>query len=250
MCLIFYAYNHNSTNEQHLSTFVSFSQSISDTGLYGGVGFAWLRNASRKWGRLRRLKLYNNLDSFSAELVDTDLAIGHLRKLHQNSAGVAIENVHPFLYKNQIFLHNGDITGFTPTFHGIDKEFKPLVKGETDSEYMFYLFLTIKKKLDSIEIYSTEEDKLVHAVDLLFQYLRVRSKPFRANIVYANSSYSIITRYAYLNRAKPLYFNGATKHDKLLISSLPVMDTHTLIPPRTLIIVEHNKNTYKIKKLK
>ena len=249
MCIIFYAYNHKST-AQHLSTFVSFSQSISEKGLYGGVGFAWLRNASRKWGRLRRLKLYNNLDSFPYEIVDNDLVIGHIRALHQNSANESIENVHPFYYKNQVFLHNGDITDFAPTLVGIDKELKPRVEGKTDSEYIFYLFLTIKKKLDAREICASEEDKLADTVDLLFQYLRARRKPFRANIVYANKSYSIITRYAYLNRAKLLYLNGETKRDKLLISSLPVMNSHTLIPPQTLIIVNHSKNTYKIKKLK
>ena len=249
MCLIFYSFNHKRA-AYHLSTVVSFSQSISDEGLYGGMGVAWLRRESRKWGCLRRLKLYNNLDSFPDEIVDNDLVIGHVRKLHQNSADIAIENVHPFFYNNQIFLHNGYIDDFRPTLVGIDKGFKPFIKGETDTEYMFYLFLTIKNKLDAREIYATEEDILVGAVEILFQYLCARRKPFRANIVYANSSYSIITRYAYLKQARLLYFNGEMKRDKLLISSLPVMDNHTLIPPHTLIIVDHVKNTYKIKKLK
>jgi predicted glutamine amidotransferase len=230
-----------------MSTFVSFSKSIKDKGLYGGIGTAWLRNESRKWGVLRRMKLYNNFDSFPNEILDNDLVIGHIRELHPNSALVAIENVHPFLYKNQIFIHNGDITDFTPTRIGIDKELAPSIKGKTDTEYMFYLFLTIKKKLDTREI--SEEEKIVKSVEELFHQLREHRKPFRANIVYANKSYSIITRYAYLNKAKNLYFNGEPSSDKLLISSLPVMDTSKMIPSQTLILVDHIKHKYKLIKL-
>jgi len=246
MCLFFYSYNNNRI-EKYISLFVSFSKIIKDKGLYGGIGATWLRNKSRKWGVLRRMKLYNSFDSFPNEILDNDLVIGHIRELHPNSASVAIENVHPFLYKNQIFVHNGDITDFTPTRIGIDKELAPFIKGKTDTEYMFYLFLSIKKKLDTREI--LEEEKLVKSVEELFRQLRERRKPFRANIVYANKSYSIITRYAYLNKAKNLYFNGEIKLDKLLISSLPVMDTSKMIPSQTLILVNHDKHKYKLIKL-
>ena len=84
MCLFFYSYN-NKRIEKYISLFVSFSKIIKDRGLYGGIGTAWLRNKSRKWGVLRRMKLYNSFDSFPNEILDNDLVIGHIRELHPNS---------------------------------------------------------------------------------------------------------------------------------------------------------------------
>lgn len=249
MCLIFYSYNNKNT-KKYLQRFVSFSQLINDEGLYGGIGFAWRGNSSHKWCCLRRVKLYNDISSFP-EL--TDLVVCHIRKLHEGSAEIAKENVHPFSYKNQIFLHNGFITDFSTKrsiiLSDIEKDLRLNIKGETDSEFMFYLFLTIKKKLESREIYASEEQLLVHAVESLFQYLKHHYKQFRANLVYANKTHSIITRYSFSTDERLLYFNGQTKRNSLLISSLPVMDNYKLIPTHTIIIVDHDKNTYITKKL-
>ena len=250
MCLIFYSYN----TKKHLDKFISFSKHINDQGLYGGIGVAWFGNSSHKWGCMRRLKLYNDSSSFPDVMLSNDLVIGHIRKLHEGSAEIAIENVHPFSYKNQIFLHNGNLTGFSANrsviFSDIDKDLRPYIKGETDTEYMFYLFLTIKKKLESREIYASKQDILEETAEKMFDYLKHHYKQFRANIIYANKTHSIIIRYAFSSDAKPLYFNGRPKRNALLISSLPVMDNYKLIPPHTIIIVDHNENKYIIKKLK
>lgn len=244
MCLIFYSYN----AKKYLDKFVSFSNHINDQGLYGGIGVAWFGNSSHKWGCMRRLKLYNDISSFPDA---NDLVVGHIRKLYEGGAEIAIENVHPFSHKNQIFLHNGNIPNFSAKrsviLSHIDKDLWPYIKGETDTEYMFYLFLTIKKKLESREIYASEEDILEETTEKMFDYLKQHYKQFSSNLVYANKTHSIIIRYAFSTDAKPLYFNG---RNSLLISSLPLMNNYKLIPIHTIIIVNHNENKYIIKKLK
>ena len=246
MCLIFYSYNITNV-KKHITQFNSFSEHIR---LYGGIGFAWFGNKSHKWKTLKRIGLYN---SFPEEMFSTNILIGHIRKMYDGSAKNTIENVHPFSYKNQIFLHNGDTYNFDVTrklfLKEIDKELRQHIKGETDTEYIFYMFLTIKKNLESREIYTNEVDILIKTTEILFRIMRQYYQKFRANFVYANKSYSIIVRYSFKDVAKDLYFNEQTSDNKLLISSMPITDNYKLIPSRTIIVVDHNKNTYITKKL-
>ena len=244
MCLIFYSYN-NKNIKKHLDKYISFSKHSNNQGLYGGIGVAWFGNSSHRWGCSRQLKVYNDVSSLPEEMLSNDLVVGHIRERYDGDAEIAIENVHPFSYKNQIFLHNGGITDFSTKrsvfLSDIDKDLRSFIKGDTDTEYMFYMFLTIKKKLESREIHVSEEDILIQTTEHLLDYLKHHYKQFRSNFVYANKSHSIIIRYAFSTDARPLYFNGQTSRNKLLISSLPVMDNYKLIPTNTIIIVNHNE---------
>jgi predicted glutamine amidotransferase len=252
MCLIFYSYNRH-TSKKLLDKFISFSKIKTDHYLYGGIGFAWIDRVSNKWDYIRRLKIYENSESFPQDMLSNRVIVGLIRQTYHGSAKKAIENVHPFSYRNQIFVHNGDTSRFNETsqlfFNDIDKELRTHIKGNTDTEHIFYMFLTIKKQFDTHETLNDEIDILFKTTELLFQYLRRHYKKFRTNFVYSNKSHSVIVRNSFSDNAKLLYLNGDPCSDKLLITSSPVMDTCKLIPNHTIILVDHAKNTYITKKL-
>ena len=252
MCLIFYSYGGH-PSKKTLNNFLSSNENVKKLNLWGGVGFAWINDKSNAWNYIRRLKIHTTFDSFPEAMLSNKVIVGHIRQIYTGNAEKKIENVHPFSYRNQLFLHNGDTCDFNTSsklfFKDIDKELRTHIKGHTDTEYIFYMFLTIKKQLE-IEIdYDDDIDILFKTTQLLFQYLHKHYKKFRTNFVYVNKSYSVIVRYAFNDTPLPLYVNGQHNRDRLLVTTSPVMDTYKMIPPQTILIVDHDKHTYITKKL-
>jgi predicted glutamine amidotransferase len=85
--------------------------------------------------------LFHKLSGVAA----SQTVLAHVRKATQGSKTVF--NCHPFQYGRWVFAHNGDV----PTFGlrrdelvaAIAPELARFILGETDSEIVFYLFLTI-----------------------------------------------------------------------------------------------------------
>lgn len=63
--------------------------------------------------------------------------------------GVNNYNCHPFVYKNWLFMHNGGINDFSSIkrslLHLLDDDLYYWVRGQTDSEHFFALFLQLAK---------------------------------------------------------------------------------------------------------
>jgi glutamine amidotransferase len=80
----------------------------------------------------------------AAENVRTDVMIGHIRRATVGS--LRTENTHPFRYRSWLFAHTGTIQGFDRLRDRLlasQPEFlRRNVRGETDSELFFYLFLS------------------------------------------------------------------------------------------------------------
>lgn len=80
----------------------------------------------------------------AAENVRTDILIGHVRRATVGT--LRTENTHPFRYRNWLFAQTGTIVGFDQ-LRGRLLESQPEflrknIRGETDSEMFFYLFLS------------------------------------------------------------------------------------------------------------
>lgn len=64
--------------------------------------------------------------------------------------GVSIDNNHPFNYRRMLFMHNGDIAEFQKIKRYLRRqlsdEIYDWIRGQTDSEHMFALFLDIFHK--------------------------------------------------------------------------------------------------------
>ncbi|MFN7135475.1 MAG: class II glutamine amidotransferase, partial [Myxococcales bacterium] len=82
-------------------------------------------------------------------LVNSDCVVAHVRKASVGNIG--IQNSHPFRYEQFLFAHNGTLEDFDrlvrePMEALIAPDFRPLIRGETDSERCFFLFLTILRE--------------------------------------------------------------------------------------------------------
>ena len=80
----------------------------------------------------------------TAENVRTDVLIGHVR--HATVGELRTENTHPFRYRMWLFAKTGTIAGFarlrTRLLESQPEFLRRNVRGDTDSELFFYLFLS------------------------------------------------------------------------------------------------------------
>ncbi len=78
------------------------------------------------------------------EGIRTDILIGHVRK--PTVGGLRTENTHPFRYRQWLFAQTGTIGGFSMLrdrlLQSLPEFLRRNVRGDTDSELFFYLFLS------------------------------------------------------------------------------------------------------------
>jgi len=76
--------------------------------------------------------------------VRTDTLIGHVR--NATIGAMSTENTHPFRYRQWLFAHTGTISGFPVMrdrlVESIPQFLRRNVRGDTDSELLFHLFLS------------------------------------------------------------------------------------------------------------
>ena len=81
-------------------------------------------------------------------VVSSNTVVTHIRKSTVGEIGPL--NTHPFQFGPWVFAHNGNVEKFSQVKEEflkiIDPELKSFILGETDSEVLFYLFLTLLKK--------------------------------------------------------------------------------------------------------
>ncbi|HEX2878126.1 MAG TPA: class II glutamine amidotransferase [Polyangiaceae bacterium] len=77
-------------------------------------------------------------------VVASETVLAHVRRATQGANTVL--NCHPFQYGRWVFAHNGDIPDFPKYRDRIEAEIAPRLRrfilGDTDSERLFYIFLT------------------------------------------------------------------------------------------------------------
>ncbi|HET6414283.1 MAG TPA: class II glutamine amidotransferase [Anaeromyxobacter sp.] len=112
-----------------------------------GWGIGWYEQGSP---RVRRGILPAHSDEAfvaAGREIRSSLVVAHIREA---SVGpVREENTHPFLYDRWLFAHNGTVARFRDHAEvraalalEIDPDLRLLIRGDTDSERCFYLFLT------------------------------------------------------------------------------------------------------------
>jgi glutamine amidotransferase len=85
-----------------------------------------------------------------SSLLDSKTVLAHVRLASVGK--VSPENAHPFVCHDWAFAHNGTVTGFANHQAAIEAllrpDFRARLRGETDSERCFYLFLTHLQSAD------------------------------------------------------------------------------------------------------
>lgn len=200
-----------------------------------GFGLAWLN--------YNIFKIYKNTCLFNEDKILNEIInkipkkiiIGHIRK--RSISTKSYNNTHPFIYKNNIFVHNGRIQDFENNAKILVKymncEYVNCIKGETDSELLFYLFLSF---LGTSKKYKESINKLYK----LFKDLDIE---LSANIIFANLDVIIVTRFLYYNQKK--YLSRETppslyidRTDGIIISSEPITNNWELIKENSIILFD------------
>ncbi|KTD66883.1 MULTISPECIES: class II glutamine amidotransferase [Legionella] len=82
--------------------------------------------------------------------IESHLFFAHVRAA--STGGVSHLNCHPFIHKNWMFMHNGQIHDFSSIKRHLRNllgdEIYNWIRGETDSEHIFALFLELSKAKD------------------------------------------------------------------------------------------------------
>jgi glutamine amidotransferase len=118
-----------------------------------------------------------------------------------SAGGVTHYNSHPFSHENLLFMHNGGVGGFKRVKrhlrHLLDDDIYSWIKGETDSEHVFGLFLQLAKERNLSNI-NTVADTMAETIntinDLVAKYAPDNSS--NLNLCLTDGKRLIATRYA------------------------------------------------------
>ena len=257
-----------------------------------GFGIAW-KGQSSGWKIYKQPKLYTEDDHLDSVLdsIPNNLVIAHIRKKTQGDT--SMENTHPFHYDGQIFAQNGKIADFEKHVALLQSYIQtPLlskIRGKTDTECLFFMFLSCKKYLESrepgnhlsksssfsksqialyekvishITLQASDASYAIYtnAFTLLVGIFRTHSIELVANIIYANSSIVLFSRYIFYDKTKydekqiptSLYWNKCKTHgdNGILITSEPLSKYDSvLFPENSLAILDYKKYELTISKL-
>ena len=215
-----------------------------------GFGLAWYKpGITKNVGIFKSIQPAwndNNLKHLS-RLIKTECLIAHIRA--SNVGDVSFNNCHPFGHKEISFAHNGIIHGFNQIKRDliakIDDPFFYEIKGQTDSEHIFYLILDFLQQEKSLE----------NSVSMAFKWIVERQKDktdfSKLNIILTDGNNIVATRFSSKqnpNLSMYYYLN----YSNIIIASeklTAIGTTWKAVPKNHMLIYSKNNNNLTIKKI-
>jgi ergothioneine biosynthesis protein EgtC len=211
-----------------------------------GFGIGWYHPARETDPFIYKhtLPIWNdvNLPSLS-RYVETGCMLAYVRSATEKQS-VSLSNCQPFQDGKLLFIHNGFIDNFRSTLYKQIRDRLHLhvyqsIDGTTDSEHIFALF--------SSELHTHPELPLELVLQRTLQILRglaaTAQTTISANIVIADGTRSIASRFAYGTAVPSLYWirDSPDYPDGVLLASEPLFegDWHSC-PVQSIITVESN----------
>lgn len=113
-----------------------------------GWGVAYYKMGSPHVIKIENQAKECNIFKKVSGVVSSNTVVTHIRKSTVGIVGPL--NTHPFQYGPWVFAHNGNVENFPQYKEAflkeIDEELRPFIFGETDSEVLFFLLLSLLKK--------------------------------------------------------------------------------------------------------
>lgn len=205
-----------------------------------------------------------NISNLS-DYVESNLFLCHIRAIKAFSDGSCVHehNCHPFIYKNLSWMHNGNIKNKALLckylYQNCETNLLQNIRGNTDSEYCFYIFINLLQK-KNIDIDNIDENILVNTMIECIDIIINMSKDIVSlNFCVYDGKTIICTRFINTNNENPpsLYYSNNFKinqeyNQNIIISSEPISKKESdwkLVPKNNLLIL-NSENKIKIKKLK
>ncbi len=171
-----------------------------------GFGIGWYNHFRRKEPALYRSirPAWNDENlSYNASMIKTNCLLAHIRAA--THGGVSIQNSHPFHYKEFLMMQNGGIKEFRKIkrklINRLDDETFQWIQGQTDTQYIFALFLTLAGELKEKKGALTLDD-LSSCLSQTFAEIEDMKKeakmdsPSLYNLVLTNGKALIASRYS------------------------------------------------------
>ncbi len=152
--------------------------------------------------------------------IRTHCLMAHVRAA--SAGGVSMLNCHPFHYKRLLFMHNGNVGGFNKIKRHIRHELPDHIynwlKGETDSEHFFALFLHIFEQQNSehtVEGLARALKTTFRRIVTLQKKYEVADEPSYLNIVITDGLNLITSRCASEGAPHPptLYYSAGSQYE-------------------------------------
>ena len=134
-------------------------------------------------------------------------------------------------------MHNGKIIDYEKHKDAIVAKITPMyrkqIQGETDSEVLFYLFLSCISKPGSRKtVKKSQKDPYVYkAFAKMSRILKSLGVSWIGNIMYADKSYMLITRHSESSCPAPSLYTS-----RIGITSDPLDSSSILIPENTILV--------------
>jgi glutamine amidotransferase len=158
-----------------------------------------------------------NLRSIASK-IKSPCVFAHVRAASVGDISEA--NCHPFQYENYLCMHNGSIGGFEKLKRPIRRELSDTVynwlRGQTDSEHFFALFLErilkVKGTVTTKHMMAAMRDT-VHAIQALKKKEKVKETCY-LNVVITNGSTVVAARYISDKSEEPLslYYSEGSQY--------------------------------------
>lgn len=195
-----------------------------------GFGLSWYTGSKSTDGSAACFKFVtpawsnSNLRSIGSH-VATSLLFAHVRaassgnEISSPDIAVSQENCHPFVYGKFTFMHNGGIANFKKVklqlLNQLSPDFFQIIKGSTDSEHIFALFLTFLYKTKSsnftVEDMANAIDTTISTIIQLCMAADIED-PCSINICVTDGVHMLATRFRNGPQNPPsLYYNYGSK---------------------------------------
>ncbi len=159
-----------------------------------------------------------NLENLS-HLLRTQLMFAHVRAATLHSA-VSRENCHPFKFGNLLFMHNGGLAGFSTIrrklLNSLPDPIFDCIRGTTDSEHCFALFLSLLPTLETPIPPLVLRDTMAKLVGMLMEWSMDKEITERSSLNFAvTDGHSLVAtrfcnwRYPDHQVAQSLYYSVA-----------------------------------------
>lgn len=181
--------------------------------------------------------------------ISSGIIFGHVRGA-SDGMPVTATNTHPFCYKDFLFMHNGSVDDFrTKIFPKITPIMDPLLwdhmKGNTDSEHVFGLWLTFLNAAHR-DTFSLQEqvEALRKAIEFLESVAKKEQVDMVLNIGISDGSRVIATRHHFGKRKATLYYiEDAEEFPNAKLIASEKMNGNTnwkMVPERSIITIDEN----------
>ena len=176
--------------------------------------------------------------------------VAHIRAIKQSDIVPVIHefNCHPFNYKEYLFVHNGQISNFSENMiklrNILDISYLKLIKGNTDSELIFYLII---QKIYTNKIINIKNIKK-SVLEVIYEIITLIKDCCSLNLGLLTKQFVMATRFINNNDSPPsLYYKLIDNTLNIASEPIDADNTWKVVPDNSILI--YNENELSIEKI-